>query len=323
MKTGSFDTVKMNWSRHYYYYLNNDTSTEKIYYGDQYGQAPKNGETVYHVRDGDTTMHMITFDRTDKDPVLVVNWRAHPHRSGGRTSYTVDSDVIGATREYIHTKTSYKFAYFQGAAGNMNTSSRISGETYKSGKITEYGNELGRQIVNGMVKLQPAETGLIQTKKIVYAAPVDHSQDHRIEDAKALQDYYNNYPDEMDTYEEQIAKAKEYGFTSVFHATRLITKYNLGETRNLELNIFSIGTSVGFYTAPAELWDSFSEEMETLSPFKTTFCIGYCNGGVAYIPYKLDYYVSYEYFYCLFPQDQVINQMQAYYLEHLHDQYAS
>ena len=321
METGSFDTVGLNWTRHYYYYANNDTSTEKIYYGDQFGQAPKNGETVYRVRQTDNTMHMVVFRRDDKQPVLITNWRAHPHRSGGREKYSVDSDVIGATRDYIHTNTDYLFAYYQGAAGNVNTTSRISGETYQSGKIKEFGNEMGRQILNGMANLKPAETGLIQTTQILYQGEVDHSQDDKYEDAVALKEYYYANPVEMNVYANQIAKAAEYGFTSVFHATRLITKYELPATKELELNIFSIGNSVGFYTAPAELWDSFSEELEGESPFETTFCIGYCNGGVAYIPYKLDYYVAYEYFYCLFTQDDTINQMKEYYLENLEKQY--
>ena len=317
MSTGSFDTVGMNYSRHYYYYNENG---EKVYFGDQFGQKPA-GVEFYRVREGDTTMHMLSFERSGKQPVLLVNWRAHPHRSGGKEKYTVDADVIGATREYMHKNTDYLFAYYQGAAGNMNTTSRISGETYKSGKITEYGNELGRQIVNGMNKLKPAETGLIQTKRIIYAGTIDHSQDHRYEDAVALQNYYKNNPVEMNVYENQIAKAAEYGFTSVFHATRLIAKYKEGATKDMELNIFSIGDSIAFYTAPAELWDSFSEELEGESPFETTFCIGYCNGGVAYIPYKLDYYTSYEYFYCLFTQEDTINEMREIYLENLNEQY--
>ena len=318
MKTASFDTDGMNYSRHYYYYLNNNKANGKTYFGDQFGQTPQNGETIYRVRQGDETMHLIEFTRTGKKPVLLANWRAHPHRSGGMQSYSVDADVIGATRTYIESNSNYRFAYFQGAAGNMNTTSRLSGETYKSGKIKEYGNELGRQILeNGVTKLKTAATGLIQTKQIMYAAPIDHSQDGRIEEAKALRDFYNNNPDACDTFAEQLVVAAEYGFTSIFHATRLITKYNLGQTKELNINIFSIGNSVGFYTAPAELWDSFSEEMEGLSPFKTTFCLGYTNGSVAYIPYKLDYEYSYEDIYCLLVQDDAINQMKAYYLQYL------
>ena len=324
MKTGSFDTQGMNWTRHYYYYKNNDKTTEKIYYGDQFGQGPQNGETAYHVRQGDETMHMVAFERTDKKPILIVNWRAHPHRSGGREKVTLDADVIGATREYVQSTTDYLFAYYQGASGNVNTFSKISGETYKSGKIKEYGIEMARQIrENGLPNLKPAETGLIETTKILYDAEVDHSQDDKIKEAEALEAYYYANPVEMNVYENQIAKAAEYGFTSVFHATRLIAKYKLGATKQMELNIFSIGDSFAFYTAPAELWDSFGEETEALSPFPMTFTIGYCNGGVAYIPYKLDYYVSYEYFYCLFKQDDVINQMQDYYLDALNAQFGN
>lgn len=320
MKTGSFDTDGLNYSRHYYYYKDNNTANGKTYFGDQFGQTPQNGEKIYRVRQGDETMHMIEFTRSssNKKPVLVVNWRAHPHRSGGMQSYSTDADVIGATRTYVQNNTNYLFAYFQGAAGNMNTGSRISGETYKSGKIKEYGDELGRQIIaNGLPKLKTAATGLIQTKQINYAAPVDHSGDSMIEQAKALQKYYQENPDEMDTLAEQLAVAAQYGFTSVFHATRLIAKYNLPETKNLELNIFSIGNSVAFYTAPAELWDSFSVEMESKSPFKTTFCIGYSNGSVAYIPYKLDYEYSYEDVYCYFKWSDITIQMMDYYTQYL------
>ena len=165
--------------------------------------------------------------------------------------------------------------------------------------------------------MKTATTGLVQSQQIMYDAPVDHSQDYRIDDAKALQTYYNTYPEECDTFAEQLEVAARFGFTSVFHATRLISKYNLPETKTLNLNIFSIGSSVGFYTAPAELWDSFSVEMETKSPFKTTFCIGYSNGSVAYIPYKLDYEYSYEDLYCLFDWSEITAVMMDYYTQYL------
>jgi len=323
MQTGSFDTVKMNFSRHYYYPDENglytDAEGNKIsYFGDQFGTQPKDNSIIKRVEPGDETMHMIAFQRSGKDPVLVVNWRAHPHRSGGKEKYTIDADVIGALREYMHANTDYQFAFFQGAAGNMNTTSRITGETYKTGKITEYGNELGRQIIeNGLPKLKDTPTGKVQTTKVMYAAQIDHSEDDRYEQAVELNNYYRDYPDLMDTYEEQITKAAELGFSSVFHAQRLIRKYKLGPTSTIELNIFSIGDSVGFFTGPGEFWDSVSEEMEARSPFATTFCLGYCNGNVAYIPYKITHYSSYEYHYCLFTQDDTIEQMMNIYEENL------
>lgn len=313
METGSFETVGMNFSRHYYYL---DEDGNKVYFGDQFGTSPSDKSLIQRVKDGDPTMHMLAFNRTEKDPILLVNWRAHPHRSGGKTKYTVDADVIGALREYMHTNTNYQFAYFQGAAGNMNTTSRISGETYMAGKITEYGNELGRQLVEGLANLKPVETGLIQTTKIIYAAPIDHSEDYRYEEAVALRSIYSTLGPEDD----QISIANQYGFSSFFHASRLIAKYNLGETRDLELNIFSIGEHVAFYTAPGELWDSISVEMEEASPFDMTFTLGYSNGNVAYLPYQVTY-SSYEYHYCLFTQDETVLQMMEYYKQSLQAQF--
>ncbi len=320
MKTGSIETGSMNFVRHYYYYKNNNTTTEPIYFGDNFGTPPQNGETIYHTHDGDHTMHLLAFDRgSAKKSVLLANWRAHPHRSGGMYKYSVDADVIGATRAYIHEKTTYLFAYFQGAAGDMGTTSRISDETFANSTaagITEYGNELGRQIRMGIFRLKAADTGLIQTTKIVYAGPVDHSEDHRVTEAREFVRKYN-----AATADEQKALLEEYNFSSLFHAQRLITKYGLPATKDMELNIFSIGKSVGFYTAPAELWDTFSVEIEGISQFGTTFCIGYCNGFVAYIPYNLAYDHSYEDDFCLFDEDVAAPKMMEYYLEELQKQF--
>ena len=335
MKTGQFETQGLNFTRNYYYYLNNDKTTEPIYYGDQYGQPPQNKETIYRVREGDHTMHMIEFVRSGKQPVLIVNWRAHPHRSGGMFKYSSDADVIGATREYFQNNTNYLFAYYQGAAGNMNTSSRISGETYKSGKIKEYGEEMGRQIMtNGVPKLQSAETGLIQTSSYVYAAAVNHDDEMYYENAQRLLDYHTANPDKMDSYAEQIAEAnslnpdgtrKYEGVYTVYHAQQIVARHNLGETKNISLNTFSIGKSVGICTSAGEIWDRVGEEIsDERSPFPETWFIAYCDGGVGYIPYGVaGNYPSYEYYSCVFKQDEVILQVMDYLEDFLNEQWAN
>ena len=330
MKTGQFETQGLNYTRNYYYYLNNDKTTEPIYFGDQFGQAPQNKETIYRVREGDHTMHMIEFTRTGKKPILMVNWRAHPHRSGGMWNYSSDADVIGATREYFQNNTNYLFAYYQGAAGNMNTTSRLSGETFgnKNNGVENYirvfGNEMGRQITtNGIPKLKSAATGLIQTDSYIYEAPVNHDDEIYYEAAQRLWDYHEANPDKMDSYAEQIAEAnslnpdgtrKYEGVYTVYHAQQIIARHNLGETKNVSLNTFSIGKSVGFCTSAGEIWDRASEEIELQrSSFPETWFIGYCDGGVGYIPYGVvDNYESYEYYSCVFKQDEVILQIMDY-----------
>ena len=335
MQTGSFETQGMNFTRNYYYYLNNDTSTEPIYCGDQYGIPPQNGETRYRVREGDHTMHLLAFNRTGKQPILVVNWRAHPHRSGGMWNYSSDADVIGATRENVETNTDYLFAYFQGAAGNMNTVSSISGETYadrSSAGIKKYGVELCRQIVeNGLLQLKPAETGLIQTVSYVHDGAINHDDEIYWENAQRLIDYHKSNPDLMDTYLEQITEAntilpdgtrKYEGVYTVYHAQQIVARHNAGETRAIPMNVFSIGNSVAFCTSPAESWDRVSEELEGLSPFEMTFFIGYCDGSVGYMPYGVaGNYPSYEYYSCVFKQDDVIKEMIDIYVEFLEEQY--
>ena len=329
MKTGQFETQGLNYTRNYYYYLNNDKTTEPIYFGDQFGQAPQNGEKIYRIREGDHTMHMIEFTRSGKQPVLIVNWRAHPHRSGGMWQYSSDADVIGATREYFQNNTNYLFAYYQGAAGNMNTTSRISGETYgnKNNGVANYikvfGNEMGRQIVtNGIPKLKTAATGLIQTDSYVYAAPVNHDDEIYYEDAQRLWDYHHANPDLMDSYAEQIAEAnslnpdgtrKYEGVYSVYHAQQIIARHNLGETKDIHINTFSIGKSVAFCTSAGEIWDRVGEEMEERSEYPETWFMAYCDGGVGYIPYGVaGNYESYEYYSCVFKQDEVILQIMDY-----------
>ena len=335
MKTGQFETVGLNFTRNYYYYLNDDTTTEPIYYGDQYGPRPANGEKVYRVREGDHTMHLIEFTRSGKQPILIVNWRAHPHRSGGMWKYSSDSDVVGATRAYFHENTDYLFAYYQGASGNMNTFSKISGETYKSGKIKEFGIEMGRQITkNGLPNLKPAETGLIQTVSYTYAAPVNHDDECYYENAQRLLDYFYANPDLMDTYNEQIAEAnslnpdgtpKYEGVYTVYHAQKIVARHELGETKDINLNAFSIGKSVGFATATGEIWDRVSEELELeRSPFPETWFIGYCDGSAGYIPYGVaGNYPSYEYYSCVFKQDEAILQVLDYLEGFLKDQWAN
>jgi len=335
MKTGQFETEGLNFTRNYYYYLNDDTTTERIYYGDQYGPRPANGEKVYRVREGDHTMHLIEFTRTGKQPVLMVNWRAHPHRSGGMWKYSSDSDVVGATRAYFHENTDYLFAYYQGASGNMNTFSKISGETYKSGKIKEFGIEMGRQITkNGLPNLKSAETGLIQTASYTYAAPVNHDDDCYYENAQRLLDYFSANPDLMDTYNEQIAEAnslnpdgtpKYEGVYTVYHAKQIVARHELGETRDIRINAFSIGKSVGFCTSAGEIWDRVSEELELeRSPFPETWFIGYCDGSAGYIPYGVaGNYPSYEYYSCVFKQDDAILQVMDYLEGFLKKQWAN
>ncbi len=88
-----------------------------------------------HVADADDTLRLLTFEFTDgREPIVLVNWRAHPDNIGnnGSNKY-ISSDYVGALRyrlEENKTKfggtSDYRVGYWQGASGNINTHSAIT-----------------------------------------------------------------------------------------------------------------------------------------------------------------------------------------------------
>ena len=88
-----------------------------------------------HVAEADDTLRLLTFEFTDdRDPIVLVNWRAHPDNIGNNgTNKYVSSDYVGALRyrlEQNATKfggdSDYRVGYWQGASGNINTHSSIT-----------------------------------------------------------------------------------------------------------------------------------------------------------------------------------------------------
>lgn len=308
VQTGSFEVTggqngtDLNHTRHYYY---TDANGQKHYFGDNFNSAPS-GTPFYHVTKNDPTMHLLKFDRETKTDILLCNWRAHPTMTGNATTPNLSSDFVGPMRDKTEELTGMHVAFIQGAAGNQNTSSRISGEglaynatlyPYKSqARANYYGHTLAAQVGNNLNCLAPVASGTIRTETYTYSATVNHAEDSRVEDARLVNSSY------WDTAEaDRSALLAQYGFTSVYHAGAVVSKYNLGATKDIEINAFSIGDTLGFYTAPGELWNTISVTMEDASPFDKTFTVGYCNGDDKYFLYGAALtYDNYEGYYSRF-----------------------
>ncbi len=307
MYTGSFETSGLNFTRHYKY---KDSSGVWQYFGDNFGTYTSSS-SVQHVTENDPTMHMLKFDRAGMD-ILMVNWRAHPTMTGGVGKSVVSSDFIGPLRDTIEENTGMHFAYFQGAAGNQNTSSRISSENQtfnNKANYKQYGQEMARQIQNNLSVLKNIGTGTIETESYLYSAKVNHEEDARVEEARYVQQTYWD----LSTDAERKALLETYNFTSVYHAGAVVTKYGMGENKDLCLGAFAIGDQVAFYTAPGELWNTIGVEIEKSSPYNTTFTLGYCNADAAYFTYgEALEYQSYESVYCRWIQPDTIYDMINY-----------
>ena len=206
----------------------------------------------------------------------------------------LSSDYVGPFRTKAESLIGdVEVVFLQGAAGNVNEKSRLSslnhGYTGDTAHV-KYGNELARQLNNNLGVLKDVETGTIQTKQFLFTATVDHETDVLVTQAKEVQNTYYS----LDTAARKELLAK-YGFTSIYHAGAIVARYSMAATKEAEVNVFSIGKAVGFYTVPGELWCSASEEMEAASPFPMTMCVGYSLGDYKYFTYGTAWnYASYE-----------------------------
>ena len=109
IETGRAVTGPLNHVRHYY--LDNGTVA-----GDNYGDF-SSGNIVGHTTEADRRMQLIRFSFEKKDPIVLVNWQAHPD-SARQIGYTsVSPSWIGPLRNTAEQLTGMHVAYFTGASG--------------------------------------------------------------------------------------------------------------------------------------------------------------------------------------------------------------
>jgi len=125
MYAGSIETEKLNFVKHYK--VRDNKTGEISCIGDQYGTDT--GKTyIDHMTKADTTLHVVKFTREGGKDVVIANFRAHPHFTGGYFKYDLSSDYIGAFRMAFEAMYDCHCVYFQGACGNINSSTRMAGE---------------------------------------------------------------------------------------------------------------------------------------------------------------------------------------------------
>ena len=310
METGSFevyteDGKRLNFMRHYKAV---DASGVVRYFGDHFSTAT-DGKEVYnsttdHLWELDPTMYLVRFVRDGKD-ILMANWRVHPHMTGGADARKLSADLIGTLRYYMAEKLSdTHFMYVQGAAGNANETSRLTASRNKTYgtpiknhglNYVQYGQTLAGLIVKNLGCLESAPTGDIRVDNYSYTAYYDLGDEAEYNAAKALKDQIDADAS-LDTISKKAAVAREHGYDSYYELGFIIRLYNYRKNSQtsvqLPLNAFSIGDSLGFFTAPGEMWDTVSVEVEENSPFATTICVGYSQEQHNYFIYYPESYLQ-------------------------------
>lgn len=160
MYTGSIEAEGLNAVRHY-------TLSDGTYAGDNFGNTEGTSYTG-HVGKADKQLQVLRFARSGGKDVVLANWQAHPHMTGGQDLTDLSSDIVGPMTTYVEEALDCHFAYFTGAAGNLNSQSRIPSENSAQDYV-EHGTELGRYVQLAYAGMTPVAVGPLQLLEEKYA----------------------------------------------------------------------------------------------------------------------------------------------------------
>ena len=155
--TASIETEGLNFVRHY----NMEDGTVA---GDNFGNA-KAGYAS-HVSEPDRELTLVKFAREGCKDIILVNFATHPHHARGTF---LTSDIVGVMREKMEKEMDCSFAWFTGAAGNVNPHSKITSEnaetTYegKGEALADYAKKAAKNFT-------PVDTGRVQIIKHIFEA---------------------------------------------------------------------------------------------------------------------------------------------------------
>lgn len=287
---GSAETVSMNFKRHYY--VQDKNTGEISVYGDNFGSS--SGKVITgHTADVDPTIYVVKFAREGGEDVLLCNWRAHPHFTGGSAVYNLSADFVGPFRDALEAKTGAKVVYFQGAAGNVNESSRISSENLTNSNYQSYGNMLADYAVEAMENMTETEPTTISFLQSEFNGQINHDMDHMYIQAREVQAVWSSTADKTQT----MAVAEPYGIRSPYHANAIVANHNRTDEEDgvMTFNAIEITPEFAIVTFPGEAFDTIGTRVEEASPYDLTLFFGYAYHHIGYLPDEQTWeYTSYE-----------------------------
>lgn len=288
--TGSIEAEGLNFVRHYW--AENIYTGERVMITDNFGDAT-NTKYVGHAAEADPTLHMIRIVREGCKDILFVNWRAHPHWTGGSTVYDLSSDFVGPFRDALEEMSGADVVYFQGAAGNINEKSRINEEN-KSTDYHAHGYYLAEYAYECYQNnLTEADSGEIKFIHVDYMGTIREKPDYAlVVKAKEVSAIFS----QTGSSAQALNGVDRSLIHSVYHASALTGHYTrTAEAGKINMNAVSIGDAIGFVTYPGEAYDTIAANVEAQSPFDFTVFLGYAQEHIGYLPNELAWeYGSYE-----------------------------
>jgi hypothetical protein len=235
----------------------------------------KDNPAVGYLSEPDSQMVLIKFEREGlKKPILMVNWQGHPDRGSEIGRLNLAPSYPAPLRDTLSALTGCLVAYFTGADGNTNIDSRIP-EHQHNLNWREYGVKMANLGYEAYKELQEVEGSGISYKRVIFEAPIDHSWDDKIEQAREVYDLWK-----ATDAKTAMEIGRTYGFTSVYQSRAIKSRYEMPKTRTLELNAFRVG-GIGFTTGTYEMFSEAGIYIKENSPYEFTFLL---TGNSGYIP---------------------------------------
>ena len=320
----------MNAIRHYNYTSQHKTiSFKKKYHvaGSNFGNM---GTTMSDYKrigmekalESDNTMYLLLFEfpnAEEKEPVVFVNWRAHSTGNSGIDKTKVSADYANSLRVSLK-KAGYRAAFFQGASGNVVTTSNTDKDwenecLNRVRDLNVYGRMLCEVALDCIDRKMTDElpAGRIRTLQKTYHGEIQKDSEGLLAAAIAYQEGSEALGEHKFLplpFKYEHTDGQTYILNSRFHANCIVTRSKAAESyTDLELNVIIMGDNVAFVTAPNELADRFDlagstkdedndwYELIDEATYGMPFVLGYTNDGRGYIPFSLEYaYNTYEYY---------------------------
>ena len=254
--------------------------------GDNFGHE-SSAKPVEYMEQIDETIHLIKIDRGEEEkPIVLMSWRAHASITGGASKPDISADFVGSTREYVEKQLGCNFMYLQGCAGNVNPRSYIT-EDDCTRDYKLFGQQLGGYVVKGLEnELDMIEPCTIKSAvwKMV-TVNVDHTTDHLAEQAKMVQEVYNQ---NLNNTEAKAAGAP-YGIYGNYHAIGILKRVKQGATMQVKISGMVFGDQLAIVGGANELFSSIGVHVKEQSSIPNTIVLGYTDGQSGYMPVPYAY----------------------------------
>ena len=269
----STETENLNFVRRY-------QLQDGTYAGDNFGNF-KNAPIACHETEADSTLQLVCFHREKKKDIVMANFQTHPHRESSSTNTNVTADIIAPFRSKMESTLNCHFAYFTGASGNINPTSKIEEENITSNYI-EQGEALADYALAAYSTFQEIPTTSVKITKTLHKAKVDHTYSAWGRTAVDAVKYYMENG-ELGVFKQLLQYS---GIKNVYQLNAVGIRSTMPYEYEIPIYAVSLG-DLAFVTVPFEMFDTNGLVIKEGSPFSMTFVLTCANNNLSYLPSDL------------------------------------